>query len=586
MRNLVETLKNLGRSDSARQECRVTFAVPASLSHEAPPDFGRLHLSRRDAEQAFGVEYMNLCRKEARALSRCNIAVAKRIQLAETMLPILLPILQRHVETYSRDGGIPDDDRRQETLELTTEVLKLLIETYKIAFKQLYTGSAGLGTGVKPVELSAFRILELTKIQLRMMGLRYEVLSGAGWLVVNNVYFAMAAAGMTDTQIPLLEQVADLKEGPKTQSVRDMFLSVQMIAKFDILRWPTEWQEHFYAYCKSVNWLVETLEDKTADLPRNTAIAYCYDTRSARTWRALSDAELGPSTLLNWTKLQKKVTSDFLIFFNDHARGELSYFQKRLAQMSYNECLALVQLQFECVSAPVQQVAIDVGRGTACDMRLFIGFRSVYQLLHNIHGGKFGVGTRLADALAKRSAIFAEDNVATVESVWYLQYQDAELVRLKTQETKFTTGMKIGTMAAYGVGDDGIAKPQFGVIARFYRPSPNTVIVDVLKYGEYVEPVVVTTDLAAFEREDKKQGNLLGAIVVRDSSGEIKLLLPPLSTLRENTQLAMRRTKQPELLKLGKKQAVTKDFFLFRLASPPTPPAPPPVAPPAVNAIR
>ena len=59
---------------------------------------------------------------------------------------------------------------------------------------------------------------------------------------------------------------------------------------------------------------------------------------------------------------------------------------------------------------------------------------------------------------------------------------------------------------------------------------------------------------------------LLGAIVVRGTAGETKLLLPPLSTLRERAELAVKRNQTRDRLELGKLQTVTRDFFLFRLA--------------------
>lgn len=574
MRNLLDTLKGLkgiARTESAPQRtCKIAFAVPASLSQESPPDLSRLQLSKREAEQAWTAAYMNICRKEARSLSRCSIAVSRRMQLTDGFMPHVLPVIQRHLQTYARDGGIPDDDRRREILELTIEVIKQLIESYKIAFKQLHGGTTfGIANAGKHKELSAFRVLELTRLQQRVMALRYEVLPGTAWLAVNNIFHAMVIEDRADVQIALLEIEEDAADAPPTQSIRDMYLSVQMMSKFDVLRWPTEWQAFIYGYCKSVNWLAETAADNGAAPARQMSIAYCYDSRPARPERAVSEAELGPAILLDWGKLSRKVAGDFAVFFRDDVKADLSYFQKKLALLPYNECLALVQLQFECISARFPQPALDIGRGTGCDMRIFIGFKSVYQLLHNIHAGKFGVGTRLDDMLAKRSASFAEDAVASVESVWYLQFQDDHVVRLKTQETKFTTGMKIGVMAAYGVGDEGIANPYFGVISRIYRPSPNSVIVDILKHGKYVQPAIVTGDLGAFEREGDKQGNLLGAIVVKSQSGEIKLLLPPVSALRENTQLAMKRNRKLEQLTLGKKQVVTKDFFLFRLAAAP-----------------
>jgi hypothetical protein len=127
--------------------------------------------------------------------------------------------------------------------------------------------------------------------------------------------------------------------------------------------------------------------------------------------------------------------------------------------------------------------------------------------------------------------------------------------------------MRIGRMAAYGVGNDGIAKPRFGMIARIFRPAPETVIVDIAKHGDYVEPVVVSSDAAAFDKDERGTGLLLGAIVVRGPQGETKLLLPPLSTLRERAELAVKRRDARERFQLGKLQTVTRDFFLFRLAT-------------------
>ncbi len=259
------------------------------------------------------------------------------------------------------------------------------------------------------------------------------------------------------------------------------------------------------------------------------------------------------------------MTQDFLAFFNPEHKGELSYFQKKLAALPFNICLSIVLLQFECVTNERPEAAFDAGAGEACDLRIFIGFKAVYQLLQNISTGKYGVGTRLDDVLAKRSAVFAEDHVATVETVWFLQYQDDRILRMKTQETQYTTQMNIGMMAAFGFGNEGIAKPQCGVIARIYRPAPRTVIVDILKYGDYVDPTVVSTDPTAFDNKERKAGLLLGAIVVREPSGAQNLLLPPLSTLHQNTELAMMRGTKRLSATLQKMRLVTRDFFMFRL---------------------
>jgi len=575
MTSLVDKLRGLTSADSTARgsapagDVKITFSVPSPVAAEPPPDLSRLHVGRKDADQDNPVEYLALCRKEARALSRSALAVTRRLQVTDEFAAHFVLIAAKHIRTYSSDGGIPDSDRRKDLLDMTASVLGFLIDSYKVALKKLYgDGSAHDGAAPKELEHCAFRILELTKLQQRVLGLRYQVLPGAAWLTVNTVFHALRAAGHADAKVPPLETELLEDNDTKPQSVADMFLAVQMIGRFDILRWPTEMHQFIFAYCKSINWLAALSADGGAPLARNTSVAYCYDTQAARTTRAAANSGLGLSVLINWGKLVRKITNDMIVFFGASTRADLNYFQKRLEMMTYNECLALVQLQFDCFTNERQHAAVDAGRGDACDLRIFIGFKSVYQLLQNIHMGKFGVGTRLADVLAKRSAIFADDDVASVESVWFLQYEDNQILRLKTQESNFTTAMRIGMMSAYGVGEDGIAKPRFGMISRIFRPAPQTVIVDIVKYGEYVEPAVVSSDPTAFDKEDRVAGLLLAAILVKDAHGEVKLLLPPLSTMREQADLTMKRTQARQPIRLGKLQTVTRDFFLFRLARP------------------
>jgi len=564
MPSIVEKLKNLATGGND-DPIRITFSVPTPATTEPAPDLARLRLGRQDADQNGPLEYLDACRKEARALSRSAMPTSKRLLLTDEFAAHLVLILARHIRTHSTDGGIPDDDRRKKTLDTAAAALGYLVDSYKVVVKKLHGGNLS-GTAGRELELSAFRVLELSKLMQRVLGLRYQVLSGPSWLTVNTVYHALAAADRAGTPQATLTTELLEDHDAKPQTIAEMFLAVHMIGRFDLLRWPTEMHQFIFAYCKSTGWLAEVVNDDGGPLPRHVSLAYCYDTRPARSSRAKAPDLLGPVVQIHWSKLVKKITNDLIVFFNANSREELTYFQKRLETMSYNECLSLIQLQFDTFTSEAQ-AAVDTGRGEACDMRIFIGFKSVYQLLANIHMGKFGVGTRLDDFLAKRSAVFADDDVATIESVWFLQFEDKDFLRLKTQESRFTTAMRIGMMAAYGVGNDGIAKPRFGMIARIFRPAPETVIVDIAKYGDYIEPVVVSSDPAAFDKDERGAGMLLGAIVVRGAQGDTKLLLPPLSTFRERAELAVKRRAAREKVVLGKMQTVTRDFFLFRLSS-------------------
>jgi hypothetical protein len=569
MKKTVAKIRTYIGLDLPPRNCELNFSIPPVVSREHTPVLNRLHLGKKNANKSASIEYLNECAKEARRLSRCKLPVGKRMQITEDFVGIFMPIAIKHVRTYSEDGGIPDTETRQEILDLVADILKLLVDSYKITYKTLYFKSNfRFARSLKSVELSAFRILELTKFKQRVKGLRYELISDSAWVTVNSVFHSMLALGKENRPIPLLENIFVEEEDPKRQTLSNLYLSLQMIAKCDILKWPTEWQSFFDIYAKSVDTLVQWAPDKGGTPVRGTSISYSHDNRPARMVRATpaDEARIGPSGLVVWTLLFKKVTNDFLMFFADKNQTERANLPRKFVLLSYNERLALTQLQFDCAMSDSDSTPPEEGGGSVCDLRIFIGFKSVFELIHNIHIGGAAIGSRLVDKLATHSAVFGEDHIATVESVWFVQYQDDKVIRLRTQETKYTTSMKIGSMAAYGFGNEGIAKPHFGIISRIYRPSAKTVIVDMLKAGEFIEPVVLTAIASSVEALETKQQPQQGGILIKDVAGETKLLLPPQCLLREKNLLEMKRKQSSQNVVLGKVQTVTKDFFMFRLS--------------------
>jgi hypothetical protein len=562
MRQIVERLRSFVQSEGGKPPVDVRFRVQAPTG-EAAPDVSAILVPHRNAMQSEIIDYLRSAARDARKLTRCTLSASKRIQAAEAILKPLVPIVFKQIQAFSPEGGVPDPEPRQVILDTLGDVLRPLAESYKIVFRDGYNGSRySLSDAKKHLEFSAFRILDLTQLQQRVRALRYQPLQDTAWLAVNNVFHAVYASGAADSEYAPLETLAPEGKAPATQSITDMFLSLHLVSRFDLLRWPTEWHGHIFAYCRSVSSLVQISDGETAELPRGATISYAYDNGPGRSRPSATETE-GPGLVLDWTKLIKAITADYLQMFvktNEFPRKV----PERLITLPHNERLAMAQLQFECLTGEPRPLSSNESAGKIADMRIFIGFKAVYALLLHIQGRSLDVGTRLADVLAKRSAKIAEDHIATVESVWYVQHENAKMIRLKTQETRFTTEMRVGALAAYGIGNDGIAKPLVGVISRIQRPSATTVAVEILKQGYYVEPVMVSPDAATFDKNVGEDNPALAAIVVRDNAGESKLVLPPLSKLQEGDQLAMRVAEQTHLISVAKLQWVTRGLFLFR----------------------
>jgi hypothetical protein len=547
-------LRGLVRSEAAAA-VEIRFKVNSPFLKDAEPSLANVRLAD-NAAHADVIEYLRACLREARKLPRCDLSPAKRMAAGEAFLAAFVPVAFRQIKSFSGEGGVPDPEPRQAILDTIAEVVRLLAESYKMSFVDAWTGSGRF------LEASAFRVLELARLEQRVCGLRYQALRDSGWLAVNNIFHAMHGAGKADARHILLEHFALPEDPPKTQSIEGVFLSIQLVARLDVLRWPVEWQAHAFAFGSVVRRLVKLVDDPAGGLLPGTSVSYAYDARPARGKWLPDDAAPGSALVIDWSALLTRLFKDYSALADDGTPDYLKKIPDRLATVPQAERLALAQLQLECVSGEEPAAAPQDIPGTAADMRIFIGFAAVYQLVRTLHGDPDAVGTRLADVLAKRSALMGDDGAATMGSVWFVLHEDAALIRLKTQETKFTTALRIGAPAAYGIGREGIAKPSFGVVARIQRSSATTVIVDILKHGHYVAAVVLSKDREAFGKPEG-QAELVGGIIARDGAGKDTLLLPPTATLRRRDKLVMKMPAGTRSIALRKLKLVTRSFFLF-----------------------
>lgn len=567
MRRIVERYNRFMGHDLPPREYVIKFTVPNQVGHEKIPSLRHLYISKKNEGSPHHViQCLKLFQANVHQLNRCTFGLSRRFSYTEHFVKMFFPIAIKQVRNYSADGGIPEKEERREILDLMIDIARQTADSYKVVFKTLYGAhNFRYARSIDVFDLSAFRILEMTKFEQRIRGLRYQILSEAAWLSVNIVFHVMAEEEKIDIPTVVLGTVFHERGDPEKQTMRDVYLALQMVAKFNILKWPTEWQFFLDGYCRTIGALVRLGEDNGTELNRNMSVSYCYDNRPTRGARMADDSSRGPASILYWENLNRRVTADFLDFVSEKGKGDKKS-SKKFALLSYNEGLALVQLQLECVRTEAQQLTLDEKEGVACDMRIFIGFKGVYPLLHNIHyGAARQIGTRLVDLLAQRSAIFAEDHNSTADSVWQLQSQDSKTVKLKTQETQFTTGLHIGALAGYGFGNEGIQQPILGVISRIYRPSAKVVVVDIDKVGEYAEPVLVTSDISCLQKFDEYNDKIVYAILTKDPAGELRLLFPLHSQFRENERLVMKRVKGQQLISLGKIQSVTKAYLCYKL---------------------
>lgn len=557
----------MGRDLPAR-EIAIKFQVPLPLAREKQPKFRELAFLKKELDEPDAdINYFKTLQKNLRQLNRCKMGVMKRFIYNEGFVVAFYPLILKQVRQHLGDGGIPDPAPRQEMLDLLSDILTQLIDSYKTIFRTIYTGSNfKYKRLMTQFEKSAFRILELQKFRQRVMGLRYQVLSEQDWLTINIVFHVMWAAGKMGMERTALESISANRTESQQVSLADMFLTLQMVHRFNLPKWPTEWQFIFDRYDQHLRTLIQLAVDDGGSLTRNATLSYCYDNRPARGQRLDDAGSRGPAIMIHWQHLNRKLMADYLQFFHEKGANRRADMSQKFEFLSFIEGMALVQLQLEAIKNDEPNLSAADLDGQPCDLRMFVGFKGVYPFLHNLHyhADLEEVGTRMVDLLAQRSAVLAEDHVSTTASVWHLQYQDKQVIKLKTQETQFTTALRIGALVAYGFGNDGIQQPQLGVVARIFRPASKTVYLDIARIGHDSEPVLVTPDLASFEVFDQHGKQVMYAILTTDSQGDPNLLFPPQSHFIEKDTLVVKRVQGQELIELGKLLTVTKSYLCYK----------------------
>lgn len=570
MRKIVEHYRKFVGKDLPARDLVIKFSVSQAAPKVKMPRISDVRPLKSPNELVDPREYLRGYLANLRQLNQCRLRMGRRMAYTEKVARKFMPLALTQVRLYAGEGQIPDSAERKDNLDLIIDTTRRLLDSYRIVFKNLYSVSNfRFARAQKIFYLAAYRIVELTRFQQRVMGLRYQVLNEQTWLALNIVFHVMHAHDKLELACHSFEDVfAELhkNEQHKNRSLQDLYLMIQMNARLDILRWPTEWQFTLDSYGRIVHTMLKLEDDDGNILRPDYAIAYCYDDCAARSQRIPGQTTRGQGFLLNFINLKRKLVRDYErnLEFQSQAIDD-----KAFSQLSFGDGLALLQLQRNCWLAAPLPLHPREAQGQKCDVRMFVGFKGIYPFLFNLHygtGPTEEIGNRMVDLLAQRSAVFAEDNRSTTESVWMMLAQDTRRITLKTQETPFTTNMRIGALAAYGFGAEGLRSSAVGVISRIHRPGGDMVVVEIEKLGNNSEPVLVTPDLACFETFDERNKEIgYGILAVQEEQAEqgggvCHLLLPTHSQMLEGHQVVMKRVGMRQIIVVGRLENATKTY--------------------------
>lgn len=539
--------------DLPKRVLPLNFTFPKiSGRFKASHSGGGSFLRELDEVKDAPLEYFRLLLGEIKHINRCTIKHKLRLSFTRQILKLYYPKALEQIARHSAGGGIPDTENRQQILDMIAEIAQIMAISFQILFAEYYGSSNFRYARVRnTVQECALRILELLALKQQIKALRYQLLSEHDWKLANTIFHVMSCYEDIDKQTATLSKGLDVGRRSDS-SLSEQFALLQTVAKFDMLRWPTHLQWVIGSYFHSIKNAVQVkADDGSCKLGRNDLVVYCYDSVPARNGRM--EAPFGNALILAYQGMADAIRKDCMGMSLSRKKNDPSIMPPRLARFPDTEHFVISDQLVRGLESATDD-AVVVKQQKVEDLRIFVGFIEVFNLLLH-QSGMYKSEDRLEDMLAKRSALIAEDNVATEKSLWTMLFKNEKMMRLSTQETSFTKPMAIGALLAYGVGED-IGRPRFASVSRILRPSHKVVEIDMKRIAGYAEPVRITVNTS-----DKTKPALL--VYDKHLLGGWGLLFPPQDVVPGIDKIYMYRNNQKYDVNLESMRNATPDFYLF-----------------------
>ena len=553
MQKLLAMVRRLLGLDAPKRDIPLIFVLPKISDRVVATQVigGGFGQDLKNADES-PAEYFGVLKTRIRYLNRCDLKPALRLDVTREVLGLFYAKALEQMTRQARVGAIPESEQRKLILSAVIDIAQILGVSYQILFSHYYKGSAYAYNRSHHLVLeSASRILELLNLKQQALALRYQLLNEVDWQAANSLFYVMSVYEDVLQAAPTLKQALKLETA---DSYCELYAALHLVARFDPLRWPTHLQWIVKSYMKTiangVSVRVGTAGDK---IGRDNLISYRDSTASAGI--KPQDKPLDQALIFACGTLFAAIRKDCLSLIKAAKTNRIDEVPERFAAFKESERFIISEQLFIGLD-PVEDGIKSARETNIDDLRIFVGFSAVFALLQH-RQSDFASEERLADALAKRSAVMAEDHHATKNSMWSLLFKDERMMRLSTQESGYTTAMAIGSLLAYGIGDE-VNRPSLAVVSRIFRPSGKSVVIDITCIANYAEAVVFS--LQSGKNEQGKQ-----AILVHDKlrSNQWDLIVRPIDVLFGFDNFLLHRKRVVHAFNLETVRNATPDFSLF-----------------------
>lgn len=503
-------------------------------------------------------------------LSRLNhykISTYSRRVHTELCLEYFFRSASIQVTALQEHGRVPENPRRREFLETIMEVSRILQISLKHIFQQDYDRPNRHYAKVRDrVHWSAFRLLELIRLEQRVCGLRYKRMRPDAWRDANAVFTVMFLYESVDGPQRLLQRIKEkyaMGRCRDESTLLELYSLIQLSGVLDIFYWPTVLQGVTESYIRSLDRPVTIHEDGGAPVGKD-AVVTGFDLNRPPLFKRPPKAQ-GPAMFIDFHVLAESIRRDYKAIGESQSLGNPFMVPSHFRNLDHAYRVPILRMMW-------QQLAKDSWEGAAGgavqekDLRLYSGFSEVYQHLSHIFvpNSIHEDTKRFRNLLAQKSAMIGTDEKAEVDTRWFILEDTAERLRVRTNESRFTVVMYVGGLLAFGFGEDGIQQPALGFVERLERPNGGQVYVVLRRMVTFAEPVVVKKRVTGDASEEINKP--VAALLVHDNQEGWGLLIPQHPAYWHQTEILLVRGQAKLRFTLGRLRHVSHEFLIFPLA--------------------
>ncbi len=507
-------------------------------------------------------------------INKVDAPVMDRIEVAHAIYITVYPVLVSICAPFNDELNKPTQNVEQlAALSNCIIIAEQISITYKYAYLKFYSNDISQFREMRNniVELG-FRILEMVRLEQRLRALRYEKLPGSTWLEVNQIFFSLLNYNDIDEKKVLSSEIGvtnikvdDVIELTNKNSIRDVYLSIQLFGVLDVITWPAHLFYFPDSYLAHIDSALRIFDDNGQTLEPGWLITFLFNDGPPVHKR--TDSMSAPGIRIDFSILHNSLVAEHevlakMIFLSSIDESKLS---PPLAKLKDQDKIPVLEMILMAIKRRERHHKRHNVYGS---QKLFVnfGFNESYKILSGYakpENNKDSAMLANIELIQQESIKLSDESPVKLSnsSNWQIINFSSGGLLISHDAVVKTNSLQVGQILSFKPNDNSNL-PLLGFVGRMQRLQDQKIEISIIRMASYAESALVLDQKSTAS----DTGNPV--ILSQDMNERWQIVLlheygyiagTPLKLIRSNGSVI--------LLRLGEIWMSKRDFTVFEIRS-------------------